>query len=82
MLSALSTGTYKSVGLSGGVANNRALRHLLAQSLEKQKLPLLIAEPKYCGDNAGMIAFAAWADPHVAQTGTVEPAPQLSIDLA
>ena len=82
MLSALNLESFKSVGLSGGVANNRALRSLLAQTLEKRKLPLLVAEPKYCGDNAGMIAFAAWADPYGAKSGTVEPAPQLSIDLA
>lgn len=82
MLSALKSETFKSVGLSGGVANNRALRSLLTHSLEKQKIPLLTAEPKYCGDNAGMVAFAAWADPYVAKTGIVEPAPQLSIDLA
>jgi N6-L-threonylcarbamoyladenine synthase len=57
MLSALNSESYKSVGLSGGVANNRALRTLLAQSLEKRKLPLLVAEPKYCGDNAGYDCF-------------------------
>jgi N6-L-threonylcarbamoyladenine synthase len=30
----------------------------------KQRLPVMIAQPKHTGDNAGMIAFAAWADPH------------------
>jgi N6-L-threonylcarbamoyladenine synthase len=62
----LSTGDnlppIKSLGLSGGVANNQALRHSMRSMALRQGLPLLIAEPKHTGDNAGMIAFAAWAD--------------------
>jgi N6-L-threonylcarbamoyladenine synthase len=26
------------------------------------RIPFLAAEPRHTGDNAGMIAFAAWAD--------------------
>jgi N6-L-threonylcarbamoyladenine synthase len=54
---------YASAGLSGGVANNRALRDALAALARRRRMPLLMAEPKHTGDNAGMIAFAAWADP-------------------
>lgn len=54
---------YRSVGLSGGVANNRILREAFANLAAKQRIPFLAAQPKHTGDNAGMIAFAAWIDP-------------------
>ncbi len=60
---ALSLEGYASVGLSGGVANNRPLRVAMEKLASKQGLPVMIAHPKHTGDNAGMIAFAAWADP-------------------
>lgn len=55
-------GVYRSVGLSGGVANNAALRALLANEAGRVGVPFFAAEPQHTGDNAGMIAFAAWAD--------------------
>ncbi|MBK9991153.1 MAG: tRNA (adenosine(37)-N6)-threonylcarbamoyltransferase complex transferase subunit TsaD [Verrucomicrobia bacterium] len=61
---ALSQQSYASIGLSGGVANNRSLRAAMEKLASKQGLPVMIAQPKHTGDNAGMIAFAAWADPH------------------
>ena len=60
---ALSLESYASIGLSGGVANNRPLRAAMEKLASKQRLPVLIAQPKHTGDNAGMIAFAAWVDP-------------------
>jgi N6-L-threonylcarbamoyladenine synthase len=59
---ALRQGDYRSLGLSGGVANNRTLREALAGEARRTKIPFFAAEPKHTGDNAGMIAFAAWAD--------------------
>jgi len=56
-------GKYRSLGLSGGVANNRALRTALAAEAQRLRLPFFSALPQHTGDNAGMIAFAAWADP-------------------
>jgi N6-L-threonylcarbamoyladenine synthase len=56
-------GDYASMGLSGGVAGNRALRGAFAALARRRGLPLLMAGPGHTGDNAGMIAFAAWADP-------------------
>jgi N6-L-threonylcarbamoyladenine synthase len=53
---------YRSVGLSGGVANNRVLRAAFAQLAHEQGIVFLPARPEHTGDNAGMIAFAAWAD--------------------
>jgi N6-L-threonylcarbamoyladenine synthase len=56
-------GAFRSLGLSGGVANNRALRAGLAEEAKRRRIPFLAAQPQHTGDNAGMIAFAAWADP-------------------
>jgi N6-L-threonylcarbamoyladenine synthase len=55
-------GAYRSLGLSGGVANNQVLREGVAAEARRMRLPFLAAEPRHTGDNAGMIAFAAWMD--------------------
>lgn len=65
-IGALKGRKFASIGLSGGVANNRGLRAAFEELARRRKLPLLIAEPKHSGDNAAMIAFAAWADPSIA----------------
>lgn len=57
---ALEEGEYKSVGLSGGVSNNKRLRELFASLEQSHCIPALIAESKHTGDNAAMIAFAAY----------------------
>ena len=62
---ALKTDDYRSVGLSGGVANNRTLRETMHSMATRRSLKFLAAEPRHTGDNAGMIAFAAWVDPAV-----------------
>lgn len=59
---AMELGGWRSVGLSGGVANNGVLRAAVAAEAKRQGLAVLAAEPRHTGDNAGMIAFAAWAD--------------------
>jgi N6-L-threonylcarbamoyladenine synthase len=79
---ALDLGGYKSVGLSGGVANNRTLRSRLAQVAHERKLPMMVAEPMHCGDNAGMIAFAAWADVGLPAGAAAVPAASLTVDQA
>jgi len=76
---ALERVAYRSLGLSGGVANNRNLREALGQLAAKRHLPLLAAEPRHTGDNAGMIAFAAWADPAVNFQKLAEGAATLEI---
>jgi N6-L-threonylcarbamoyladenine synthase len=58
----LDEGKFRSVGLSGGVANNRSLRTVLEAEARRARIPFFAAHPKHTGDNAGMIAFAAWAD--------------------
>ncbi|MCR6656714.1 MAG: tRNA (adenosine(37)-N6)-threonylcarbamoyltransferase complex transferase subunit TsaD [Opitutus sp.] len=58
----LGEGRYRSLGVSGGVANNRTLRAALEREAQRLRVPFFAAQPKHTGDNAGMIAFAAWAD--------------------
>lgn len=60
---AFETSYHRSIGLSGGVANNQTLRRYLTELAEGQDRPLLLAQPKHCGDNASMIAFAAFLNP-------------------
>ena len=64
------TPPIRSLGLCGGVANNKVLRTAFAALATRHKIPSLIAEPRHTGDNAGMIAFAAWADPENAIAST------------
>lgn len=80
--SALESGAYRSAGLSGGVANNRALRARLQRMAAAHGAPLLIAEPRHCGDNAGMVAFAALADASLPQGAEVVADPSLTVDRA
>lgn len=54
---------WNSLGLSGGVANNARLRNSFGELAEQFRLPHLLAERRHTGDNAAMIAFAAWIDP-------------------
>jgi N6-L-threonylcarbamoyladenine synthase len=58
----LGDGGYRSLGLSGGVANNGLIRAALAAEAQRVGIPFFAAQPRHTGDNAGMIAFAAWAD--------------------
>jgi N6-L-threonylcarbamoyladenine synthase len=55
-------GEYRSIGVSGGVANNRTLRAVLEAEARRARVAFFAAQPKHTGDNAGMIAFAAWID--------------------
>ena len=59
---ALALGRYRSVGLSGGVANNRLLRSEVGARAREAGASFIAAEPRHTGDNAAMIAFAAWSD--------------------
>lgn len=76
----LSGSDYKSLGLSGGVSNNKALRAAMQDLAKRYRVPCLIAEPRHTGDNAAMIAFAAFADPQGTRGDT--PDQPLSIEPA
>jgi len=59
---ALALSRYRSVGLSGGVANNRLLRSAIEAKAMGAGARFLAADPRHTGDNAAMIGFAAWID--------------------
>lgn len=74
----LEGGRYRSLGLSGGVSNNKALRTGMEKLGARYRIPCLLARPKHTGDNAAMIAFAAYADPAAtAKAFTIQPALRL-----
>lgn len=50
----------KTIALAGGVAANRALRESLATLSAKQHLDFKVPNHELCGDNAQMIALAAY----------------------
>lgn len=50
---------YTCVVLSGGVAANTALQAAVREWGERMRIPVFIPPPKYCTDNAAMIAAAA-----------------------
>jgi N6-L-threonylcarbamoyladenine synthase len=53
-------GSYNAVALSGGVAANSALQAAFRSWTQANNIPALIPPPKYCTDNAAMIAAAAF----------------------
>jgi N6-L-threonylcarbamoyladenine synthase len=55
----LAHGRYRALAVGGGVSLNARLRERLREVAEKRRVQLLLAEPKYCGDNAAMIAGLA-----------------------
>jgi N6-L-threonylcarbamoyladenine synthase len=55
-------GRFRSLGLSGGVANNQALRAALGSEARRARVDFLAVAPEHSGDNAAMIAFAAGVD--------------------
>ncbi len=57
---ALKRRDYKALILGGGVSLNSRLRAVLAEVAAQAGVELLMAEPKFCGDNAAMIAGLAF----------------------
>jgi N6-L-threonylcarbamoyladenine synthase len=55
----LDGGEYRSFGLSGGVAMNSLLRTRAAGLGARRGIPVMIAEPEHCTDNAAMVAYLA-----------------------
>ena len=59
-LTALNRRRCNSLIVGGGVSLNGALREALGKVADKVGVKLLMAKPKYCGDNAAMIAGLAY----------------------
>lgn len=50
----------RSLVIAGGVAANRQLRSLLEQLAAEEEIQVFLPHPKYCTDNAAMIAYTAF----------------------
>ena len=57
---ALRSGAYRALVVGGGVSLNSRLRAALTDLAAAERVPLLTAKPKYCGDNGAMIAALAY----------------------
>lgn len=77
---ALNQSAYRSIGISGGVSNNNRLRHKFTALAKQKGLPLLLAEPRHTGDNAAMIAFAAWMEPESHPIAPADISPSLRLE--
>ncbi|MGN0854924.1 MAG: tRNA (adenosine(37)-N6)-threonylcarbamoyltransferase complex transferase subunit TsaD [Kiritimatiellia bacterium] len=75
-------GRYRALLLGGGVSLNSRLRTVLAGLCAAEKIPLLMAQPKYCGDNGAMIAgLAYYRRNHVGDDALrLDVAPALEVD--
>jgi N6-L-threonylcarbamoyladenine synthase len=74
--SAFARDSYRAVVLSGGVAANSALQAALRSWADRNGVTAFIPPPKYCTDNAAMIAAAAY---HQGAATRVDPV-ELSAD--
>ena len=78
----LESSEFSSLGLSGGVANNKTLHCRLAELASDHDIRFLAPNPCHTGDNAAMIAFAAHVDSDVitenSETLTFNPSLRLT----
>lgn len=61
---------YAAVCLTGGVAANSALQHAVQDWGRRRNVPVYLPQPRYCTDNAAMIAAAAY---HLGERLRVDP---------
>jgi N6-L-threonylcarbamoyladenine synthase len=81
--SAFERGRYNAAVLSGGVAANSALQTAFRSWNASTNVPVFIPPPKYCTDNAAMIAAAAYYQRDATQVEplTLDADPNLPFDL-
>jgi N6-L-threonylcarbamoyladenine synthase len=81
--SAYERGAYDAVVLSGGVAANSALQSRFRSWAERNGVTAFIPPPKYCTDNAAMIAAAAYyqRDAALVDPLTLSADPNLAFEL-
>lgn len=79
---ALEKADYASLGCVGGVVRNRRLRARLEDTAHRRHLPLRLAMPDYCTDNAAMVAGLAGAPggPHPVDPAGLEVRPDLRLN--
>ena len=78
---ALGRRKYKAFILGGGVSLNSRLRTVLSKVAEDAGVPLLMAKPKYCGDNGAMIAGLAYTRYNITgeESFAIDVAPSLEV---
>ena len=77
---ALRRKNYKSFILGGGVSLNSRIRAVLTEVAKDAGVPLLMAKPKYTGDNGAMIAgLAYYRRNHVEDAMTLDVNPCLEV---
>ena len=77
---ALKRKRYKALVLGGGVSLNSRIRTVLTDVARDAKVPLLMAKPKYTGDNGAMIAgLAYYRRNHVDDAFTLDVNPSLQV---
>jgi N6-L-threonylcarbamoyladenine synthase len=81
--SAFQRGRYNAAVLSGGVAANSALQTAFRSWSASTGVPVFIPPPKYCTDNAAMIAAAAYYQRDATQVEplTLDADPNLPFEL-
>ena len=77
---ALKRRAYKSLILGGGVSLNSRIRAVLTEVSNAVHVPLLMAKPKYTGDNGAMIAgLAYYRRNHLEDAMTLDASPSLQV---
>ena len=77
---ALRRKSYKAFVLGGGVSLNSRIRSVLTDVCTKAGVPLLMAKPKYTGDNGAMIAgLAYYRRNHVEDAFMLDVNPSLQV---
>ena len=81
---AFSSGDYRALVVSGGVAANSELQARVRAWSSKRGVAAFIPPPKYCADNAAMIAAAAYRQRAIALADplTLSADPNLPFELA
>ena len=71
---------YRAFVLGGGVSLNSRIRAVLGDVCREAGVPLLMAKPKYTGDNGAMIAgLAYYRRNHVEDAMTLDVNPCLAV---
>ena len=81
---ALRRGSYRAFALGGGVSLNSRIRAVLGDVCAAAHVPLLMAKPKYTGDNGAMVAGLAFYRRNVSGAAAfcadVSPSLQIGLD--
>ncbi|MBP5284631.1 MAG: tRNA (adenosine(37)-N6)-threonylcarbamoyltransferase complex transferase subunit TsaD [Kiritimatiellae bacterium] len=75
---ALKRRDYRSLIVGGGVSLNSRMREVLSETCARAGVRILLAKPKYCGDNGAMIAALAYYRRNV-DASLIDVSPSLEV---